>query len=53
VKDAATNRKMLEILGEVCARRDPSDATCSRNLKPVRSVQRGNAARMEPALEIG
>ena len=53
VKDAATNRKMLEILGEVCAQPNGSNATGSRNLEPVRSVQRGNASRMEPALEIG
>jgi histidinol-phosphate/aromatic aminotransferase/cobyric acid decarboxylase-like protein len=52
VKDAATNRKMLEILGEVCARHDVSDATRSRALDPVRSMERRYASRMEPALEV-
>ena len=52
VKDAATNRQMLEILGEVCARRDASDATRSRSLEPVRGMQSRHPARMEPALEI-
>jgi len=53
VKDAATNRKMLENLGEVCARHDTSDAMRSRSLEPVRSVQGRHATRMEPALEVG
>ena len=52
VKDAATNRRMLEILGEVCARRHASDAMRSRSLEPIRSVQRRHASRMEPALEV-
>ncbi len=52
VKDAATNRKILEILGAVCARRDAPGAARSRGLEPVRSVQSRHASRMEPALEI-
>jgi histidinol-phosphate/aromatic aminotransferase/cobyric acid decarboxylase-like protein/GNAT superfamily N-acetyltransferase len=52
VKDAATNRRILEILREVCARHYASDAARSRSLEPIRSVQRGNASRMEPALEV-
>ena len=53
VKDAATNREMLRILGGVCARRDASDAPRSSKLEPVRSMQSRHASRMEPALEVG
>jgi histidinol-phosphate/aromatic aminotransferase/cobyric acid decarboxylase-like protein/GNAT superfamily N-acetyltransferase len=53
VKDAATNRKMLEILGEVCARRDVSNGKHLRSLEPVRGMQSRHTTRMEPALEIG
>ena len=50
VKDVATSRRMLDILHRVCG----SDAGMqSRSLEPVRSVQRGNTACMEPALEVG
>jgi len=52
VKDAATNRKMLEILGGVCARPNVHDATISRGVEPVRGMQGRHASRMEPALEI-
>jgi len=51
VKDAATNRKMLEIPGKVCAR-FPASETRSRSLETVGSVQRGHPTRMEPALEV-
>ncbi len=51
VKDPATNRRMVEIFGEVCARRGASEAR-SRSLEPVSGMQSRHAPRMEAALEV-
>jgi histidinol-phosphate/aromatic aminotransferase/cobyric acid decarboxylase-like protein/GNAT superfamily N-acetyltransferase len=53
VKDAATNRRMLEILGDVCARQSAPDAMRSGSHEAIGHVQRGDATRMEAALEVG